>query len=45
VLNPLKNTVTRFFLPNARAPAVNLPWAFEAREGLRKKAIGQKVKV
>jgi endonuclease YncB( thermonuclease family) len=45
VLHPQKNTVERLYFPHTRAPAVNLPWSFEAREALRKRAIGQKVKV
>jgi len=30
-MNPVKNIVERVFFPNARAPAVGQPWAFEAK--------------
>jgi len=33
------------FLPHARAPAANQPYAFESREALRKRCIGKKVRV
>ena len=45
VLHPQKNIVERVFFPNTRAPAIGQPWAFEAKESLRRKAIGQKVRV
>jgi endonuclease YncB( thermonuclease family) len=45
VFNQQKNTYTRIFFPNARAPSANQPYCFEAKEALRKKVIGQKVRV
>lgn len=45
VLNPHKNSIDRVYFPNTRAPAAGQQWAFQAKETLRRKVIGQKVKV
>lgn len=45
VLNLETNEVVRIYLSNVKAPALGKPFAFEARESLRKRVIGKKVKV
>jgi len=39
------NEATRVYLSNVKAPIQAKPFAFEAKESLRKKTIGKKVKV
>lgn len=45
VFNPIKNEIVRVFFPNTRAPSNGKPYAFEAKEALRKRCIGKKVRV
>ncbi len=45
VLHPTKNEAVRVFFPNSRAPSLSQPLGFEAKELLRKRAIGQDVRV
>jgi hypothetical protein len=45
VYNADKNEHVRVFLPNIRAPTGTQAYSFESKELLRKKFIGQKVRV
>lgn len=45
VLNLEKGDTTRVYLSNVKAPVLGKPFAFEAKEALRKRTIGKKVKV
>ena len=45
VFNHEKGEHIRVYLPNIRAPTNNQPYAYESKEYLRKKIIGQKVRV
>jgi endonuclease YncB( thermonuclease family) len=40
-----KHEFNRIYLPNIRAPTQNQPFAFEAKEALRRRVIGCKVRV
>lgn len=40
-----KQEFNRIYLPNIRAPNQNQPFAFESKEGLRKRVIGCRVRV
>lgn len=45
VQNLEQNETVRIYLSNVKAPALGKPFAFEAKEALRKRTIGRKVKV
>ena len=45
IYNQDKHEFTRIYLPNIRAPTNAQPFAYEAKEGLRKRVIGTKVRV
>ena len=45
VLNLETNDVVRIFLANVKSPQQGKPFAWEAKESLRKKVIGKKLKV
>ena len=40
-----KNEFNRIYLPNIRSPVQNQPYAYEAKEGLRRRVIGCRVRV
>lgn len=45
VYNQEKNEFVRIYLPNIRSPTGAQPFAYEAKEALRRRAIGTKVRV
>lgn len=45
IFNPDKNEFSRIYLPNVRAPTNNQPFTFESKEALRRRVVGQKVRV
>lgn len=45
VFNQDKNEFIRIYLPNVRAPVNNQPFAYESKEALRRRIIGNRVRV